>query len=86
MNKALVILVFGFTLSAFAGPDLGPKEEHGNPEDEKRCFKEIRNMGCGNPDEHAAFIACVDSKIDELSEDCQVFHMDEKIRMKSHSH
>ncbi|HXH74481.1 MAG TPA: hypothetical protein VNJ08_05925 [Bacteriovoracaceae bacterium] len=86
MKKVITMILLSLSLSAFAAPDLGPREEHGNPEDEEKCFAEIRGLACGNPEKHSAFIACVDTMIDELSKECQAFHKDEKKRMSGHSH
>lgn len=82
MSKFLIALLLVFSFSAFAEE----KEAHGNPDDEARCFREIRSMGCGNADQHETFIACVDRNIQKLSRECQVFHREEVARMKSHKH
>jgi hypothetical protein len=62
------------------------REAHGNHEDEQRCLKEIRSLGCGKPENHETFIACVDQKISLLTPGCQAFHGDEKERMAGHQH
>ncbi len=81
MKKMIMILGLVISFGVFSDP--GTLESHGNREQEKKCFKEIRSLACtGNDD---AFIACVDKKMTELSVDCQSFHLDEKERM-NHSH
>jgi hypothetical protein len=85
MKKIVIISSLMLSLFAFANEE-GVMESHGNPEDEVKCFKEIRSLGCGKPESHDTFIACVDSKLNKLSPACQVFHKDEVERMKAHSH
>lgn len=85
MKKIFIISSLMLSLFAF-GNEEGVIESHGNPEDEVKCFKEIRSLGCGKPEKHDAFIACVDTKIKQLTPTCQVFHKDEVERMKAHSH
>jgi hypothetical protein len=85
-NTLLIILLSGLALKLLAQRAFGHKDEHGDPEDEIQCFQEIRRMRCGNPEDHKAFITCVDFKIEELSERCQKFHKGEVERMKNHGH
>jgi hypothetical protein len=70
----------------FVGAAEDHRESHGNREDERRCFREIRNLGCGKPESHDAFVACVDRKADKLSPNCRSFHAEEVQRLKQHSH
>ena len=38
------------------------------------CFEQIETKGCGSPSEdHEVFIACLDNKTDELTNNCQSF-------------
>ena len=82
MKKMIMMICLLISVCSWAEGDM--IESHGNREQEKQCFKEIRALGCTGDDE--AFIICVDTKIKELSVGCQSFHIEEKERMKSHSH
>lgn len=85
MKKIFLITTLMMSLTAFANEE-GAIEAHGNPEDEQKCFKEIRALNCGKPENHSAFVACVDTNIEKLTPACQVFHKDEVERMKGHTH
>ena len=85
MKKIILIMTLMLSLGAYADEE-GAIEAHGNPEDEQKCFKEIRALACGRPENHATFVSCVDANIKKLTPACQVFHKDEVKRMKGHSH
>lgn len=82
--KKTMLLVLSLTASVTALAT-EHRESHADPDIEKVCLKEIRSMDCGSPEDHKAFITCVDLRAEELSEDCQLFHRDEVERMK-HGH
>lgn len=82
MRKIIIVMMFVFSFLAFADE----REAHGNFEDERICSKEIRQLGCGRPENHLKFFSCVDQRVKELSLLCQTFHKEEKERVKGHSH
>ncbi len=65
---------------------LAQHEMRFEPEFEKKCFKEVRALKCGSPDDknQEAFMKCVDSKIAKLSPGCQEMH--KAISKEAHSH
>jgi hypothetical protein len=87
MKKIILITSLVVASSVFAqAQNLGVREEHGNLEDEKTCSREVRSLGCGDPEDGDRFIECVDMKLADLSVGCRAFHKDEKRRKAHHHH
>lgn len=69
------LLVLSFNVLA----NDGVLEIHGNFEDDQYCSRQIRGLGCGDP-ENRDFNTCVNKRISELEPKCQDYHLDEMER------
>lgn len=83
MKKLIIVL----SLVASANIHAQDEEKHYTPETEKTCSQQVAKLGCGTPTEKNAdtFIACVDQKVDLLTETCRDFHQTVK-NFRQHKH
>lgn len=80
MKRFILVSLFALSVNSFAST-VGV-ESHGDYQQERKCLKEIRALGCDGEGEK--LIVCIDNKIQQLSSACQTYHQDEKQRMAAH--
>lgn len=71
MGKLFLALIILFTLTALA---------ERSPQQEIRCFNEIRDLQCGGTSDTNSFLSCVSLRLQKLSPVCQAYHLREANR------